>query len=171
VTDARLTQHWKKTKPSKSNPDMLVHGLLYNEAESKKAGKAVYRSPVLKISNVSMGLVKSERAPKGEEMIFLHFEGQSKKLGLNTTACKTLESLTGRVVPLEWVGFAIQLYVDPQAKYPGGEKGPAIRIRPTLPRGQQAETAPMVEPSPEVLERLEEEKEARLGDEREPGID
>ena len=92
-----------------------------------KAGRDVYWTPVLKIATVSIGLVKSQDKPNGEELIFLHFEGQSRKLGLNSTNAKTMTSLSGSPVPMRWVGLTIQLYVDPKAKYPKGETGPAIR--------------------------------------------
>lgn len=162
--DKRLNQHWKKLRPSKSNPDHLSHAHLHNGDASEKAGKDVYYSPVLKVVNVSIGLVKSQDKPKGEEMVFLHFEGQSRKLGLNTTNSKTMQSLSGSVAPARWIGLTIQLYVDPMAKYPAGEKGPAIRIRPTLPR--VADATPMPDARPEDVERLEAERDERLASEQ-----
>lgn len=165
--DKRLTKHWKTTRPSKSNPDHLSHAHLHNSEASEKAGHDVYWTPVLKITNVSIGLVKSQDKPNGEELIFLHFEGHARKLGLNSTNSKTMTSLAGSPVPMRWVGLSIQLYVDPQAKYPKGEKGPAIRIRPTLPKaGATSERMP--EPSAEDVERLEAARDARTGDDDGP---
>lgn len=166
--DKRLAKHWKTTRPSKSNPDHLSHAHLHNSEASEKAGRDVYWTPVLKIASVSIGLVKSQDKPNGEELIFLHFEGQSRKLGLNSTNAKTMTSLAGSPVPLRWVGLSIQLYVDPQAKYPKGEKGPAIRIKPMLPRG--ADATPMPDAKADDVERLEAERDEKIeGEGREPG--
>lgn len=173
TTDKRLTKHWKTVRPSKSNPDHLSHAHLLNSEASEKAGRDVYLSPIVKIARVSIGLVKSQESPNGDDMIFLHFEGQSKKLGLNSTNGKTMQNLSGSAVPLAWVGLTIQLYVDPNAKYPKGEKGPAIRIKPMLPRGA-ADPAPLAEPRPADVERLEAARDERVGDNeqgREPGQD
>lgn len=166
---SRLDQHWKTLRRSKSNPDLLTHADLYDSAESAKTGKAVYKRPVVKVVDVSIGLVKSQDKPNGEEMVFLHFQGVRRKLGLNSGNSRTMEQLTGRAAPSGWVGATIQLYVDPQAKYPKGEKGPAIRIRPTRPSGQ-AEADPMPNVPEEDRERLESEQAERLG-ERQPGED
>ncbi len=160
TTDKRLTRHWKTIRPSKSNPDHLSHAHLLNGEASEKAGSDVYFSPAVKIAKVSIGLVKSQESPNGDDMIFLHFEGQAKKLGLNSTNSKTMQQLSGSAAPVRWVGLTIQLYVDPQAKYPKGEKGPAIRIRPKLPRG--ADAVPMPEARPEDVERLEAAKQERI---------
>ncbi len=165
--DKRLTRHWKTIRASKSNPDHLSHAHLHNGEASDKAGRDVYWSPVLKIVDVTIGLVKSQEKPDGEELVFLHFEGRKEKLGLNTTNSKTLENLSGSVVPLRWIGLTIQLYVDPKAKYPRGEKGPAIRIRPMLPKGP--DPTPMPDARAADVERLEMAKEERI--EREPGDD
>lgn len=167
TVDKRLAKHWKTTRPSRSNPDHLTHAHLHNSEASEKSGKDVYWSPVLKITNVSIGLVKSQDKPNGEELIFLHFEGHSRKLGLNSTNSKTMTSLAGSPVPLRWVGLSIQLYVDPQAKYPKGEKGPAIRIRPTVPKAGAASER-MPEPSAEDVARLEAARDARVGDDDGP---
>lgn len=165
---SKPTGHWKSYRKSKANPDHLNHGHLLNAEASEKADRDVFRSPCLKIIDASIGLTKSRESPKGEEMLFLHFAGQSKKLGLNSTACQTLESLTGTGVPMRWIGTTIQLYVDPQAQYPGGKKGPAIRIRPTVPK-EKAETEALPSVPDETLARLEEEQARLLGHDREPG--
>ena len=175
--DKRLTKHWKTIRVNKSNPDHLSHAHLHNgeasEIATKKAGKNVdvYWSPVLRVADVSIGLVKSQDKPNGEEMVFLHFEGQSRKLGLNSTNSKTMESLSGSPTPIRWVGLSIQLYVDPRAKYPKGETGPAIRIKPMLPRGPDA--TPMPDARPEDVERLEGERDEKIegAATREPGDD
>lgn len=153
--------HWKKHHKNKSNPDHLSHAHLWDGEGSQAAGRDVYKSPVVKIVDVSVGLVKSRESPDGEEMNFLHFAGQSKKLGLNTTNCKTMEAMTGRVAPPQWIGTTIQLYVDPKAQYPGGKKGPAIRIKPMAAKGAP-ETEPLAGAPEAVAERLEEERAERL---------
>lgn len=170
TVDKRLTKHWKTVRPSKANPDHLSHAHLLDSAASEKAGRDVYQSPNVKIEKVSIGLVKSQESPNGDDMVFLHFAGQSKKFGLNTTNSKTMQSLSGSAAPIRWVGLTVTLYVDPQAKYPKGEKGPAIRIRPTLARGA-VDTAPMAEPRPDDVERLEVARDERVGDETAPGDD
>jgi hypothetical protein len=166
MTKDRLDQHWKKVRRSKANPDHLTHVDLFDEARSG-AGNNVYHSPILKIADVSIGLVKSRESPDGDEMTFLHFQGIRRKLGLNSTNSKTIESLTGTPIPRGWVGATIQLYVDPQARYPKGEKGPAIRIRPTAPKGQ-ADASALPDVPPAARERLENEHDERL---REPEED
>ena len=164
ATKDRLDQHWKKLRRSKANPEHLTHVDLFDETKSGQ-DKRVFHSPVLKIVDVSIGLTKSRENPDGEEMTFLHFQGIRRKLGLNATNSETLESLTGTPIPRGWVGFTIQLYVDPQAKYPGGKKGPAIRIRPMLPK-TKANDSPLPTVPEDDRERLENEQAERLG---EPG--
>lgn len=165
--DKRLDKHWKATRKSKSNPDYLSHAHLLDSDESEKAKRDVYREPILRISAVSIGLVKSKESPDGDEMTFLHFDGQSKKLGLNSTNSETMENLAGSGVPRRWVGLTIQLYVDPKAKYLGGKKGPAIRIKPMIPRGP---ATPMPDTKAEDVERLEADRDEKIdGDERQPG--
>lgn len=163
---SRLDQHWKTMRKSQSNPHHLTHADLFDAVRSKAEGRDVYKSPVVKIVDVSIELVKSAEKPNGEELIYLQFERVRKKLGLNSTNSATIEKLTGRGAPGQWIGTTIQLYVDPQAKYPKGQKGPAIRIRPTAPKGA-AEAAPLPDVPAEDHERLEKAKEERL--EREPG--
>lgn len=168
--DPRLDAHWRTVHRSKSNPDMLTHADLYDADKSKASGRNVYASPVVRVSSASIGMVKNADNPKGDEMVFLHFEGRKKKLGLNSTNHKQMEKLTGKGAPNQWVGAAIQLYVDPEAKYFGGGKGPAIRISPKLPSAK-----PDTSPEPEVpeadRERLEREHADRIADtaQREPG--
>lgn len=166
--DKRLDGHWRTVKRSKSNPDHLTHAHLFDAEKSRATGKSAYHSPVMKIVDVSIGLVKSQDTPKGDELVFLHFDRTKLKLGLNTTNSKTMARLTGREAPNGWVGTTIQLYVDPEAKYPKGEKGPAIRINPRLPRAGQDTTA-LPEVPTEDRERLEDEQAERL--DREPGED
>lgn len=159
IVDKRLNRHWKSIRKSKSNPDYLSHAHLLDSDASEKAGRDVYRTPVLRINAVSIGLVKSKESPDGDEMTFLHFDGQEKKLGLNSTNSETLENLSGSGVPKRWVGMVIQLYVDPKAKYLGGKKGPAIRIKPMLPKGAPT---PIPDPRPADVERLENAQEENL---------
>jgi hypothetical protein len=84
------------------------------------------------------------------------------------TNCETLESLSGTSNPDRWVGLRIEIYVDPESRYPSGKKGPAIRIRPNAPKGPVDKT-PMAEAPAGVRERLGNERDERL--EREPGED
>lgn len=162
----RLDQHWRTLKKNKSNPDHLNHAFLYDAPKSKATGRPHYHKPVMKVVGVSLGLVKSQDKPNGDEQVFLHFDKTKLKLGLNVTNSKTMARLTGQESPNGWVGTTIQLYVDPDAKYPKNETGPAIRISPRLPKAGQ-ETTPLPDVPAEDLERLENEQAEKLG--REPG--
>lgn len=157
--------HWRQNHDSISNH--LKSSDLYDAAKSTAQGKDVYASPVVEIEGMTTDRVKSREKPKGERRNFAKFKGKAKPLGLNVTNCETLESLSGSADPQRWVGLRIQLYVDPQARYPSGKKGPAIRIRPTLPKGP-ADTSPLPSVPEETRERLEREHEERIED-REPG--
>lgn len=164
--DPRLDAHWRTVHRSKANPDLLTHADLYDADKSKATGRAVYRSPVVKIVSVSIGLVKNKENPSGEEMVFLHLDKTKKKLGLNTTNHKQVEKLTGVGAPNQWVGATIQLYVDLNAKYFGGGTGPAIRVSPKLPRAS-GDASPLPDVPAEDRARLEDEHAKRL--DREPG--
>lgn len=157
--------HWRKNHQSDANNLRSVD--LYDEKESLRTGRDCYVSPVVKIVKMTVDVIKSREKPKGDKRNFAHFAGKSKPLGLNVTNCETLESLAGSPATERWVGLTVQIYVDPQARYPSGKKGPAIRIRPTLPDGK-ADTSPLPELSDEARERLEDDREERLA-EREPG--
>ena len=159
--DPRLDAHWRTVHRSKANPDMLTHADLYDAEKSKGAERNAWRSPVVRVSAVSIGLVKNKDNPKGEEMVFLHFEGRKKKLGLNSTNHKQMEKLTGKGAPNQWVGAVIQLYVDPDAKYFGGGTGPAIRISPKVPNAKPDTSAEPEIPAAD-RERLEQEHAERL---------
>ncbi len=161
--------HWRKNHETDSNH--LKSSDLYDEKNSQP-GAAVYGSPVVLIEKATTDKVKSREKPRGERRNFIYFKGKSKPLGLNVGNCEILESLSGSPDPQHWVGMTIQLYVDPQAKYPNGKKGPAIRIRPTLPRGQTADTGPLPSVSDAERERLEREHQERIDEPaREPGED
>jgi len=153
--------HWRKNHESASNN--LTSADIYDEKNSAP-NKPAYFSPVVLIERASSDRVKSAEKPKGEKRNFVYFKGKSKPLALNVTNCKTLESLSGSPDPAHWVGLTIQLFVDPDAKYPSGKKGPAIRIRPTLPRGATPDTGPLPEVSDAERERLETEHADRLNE-------
>lgn len=159
--------HWRRNHESDSN--LLKSVDLYHDAESDRQGRDIYRSPVVFIEKMTVDVVKSKEKPRGQKRNFAHFKGKAKPLGLNVGHCETLESLSGSSDPQRWVGLTIQLYVDPHAKYPGGKKGPAIRIRPTAPK-EKADTNPLPAVPEESRERLENEHAERL-DDREPGSD
>jgi len=154
--------HWRKNHQSDSNNLRSVD--LYDEKESQRTGKDRYVSPVVEIEKMTVGLIKSREKPKGEKRNFAHFKGKAKPLGLNVTNCETIADLAGSPATERWAGLVIQLYVDPQARYPSGKKGPAIRIRPTLPDGKP-DTSPLPEVSAEDRQRLEEEQAGRIEEE------
>lgn len=158
--------HWRKNHESASND--LRSADLYDDAASKREGRDVYASPIVRIEKMTVGKVKSREKPKGEQRNYAHFAGKSKALGLNVTNCETLTDLSGSPDTARWVGLTIQLYVDPAARYPSGKKGPAIRIRPMLPKGQ-ADTSPLPEVPAEERERLERDQAERLDEPGEEG--
>ena len=153
--------HWRKGHQSEANNLRSVD--LYDEAASQKSGRDCYVSPVVVIEKMSTAPVKSRDKPKGEIRNFAHFKGKSKPLGLNVTNCETLQDLAGSPATERWVGLVVQLYVDPRVRYPSGKKGPAIRIRPTLPDGKP-DTSPIPEVSEETWDRLEKEHEERIAE-------
>lgn len=150
--------HWRRNHDSKSN--LLRHHDLFDERNSTD-GKDVYLSPVVVIERMSVEKLQSKENPKGERRNVAHFRGKAKPLGLNVTNCETLESLSGSPDPQRWVGLTVKLVVDKNAKYPGGKRGPAIRIAPTKPTGP-SDTSPLPEVPADVRERLEAEQEANL---------
>lgn len=153
--------HWRKNHQSDANNLRSVD--LYDEAQSLKTGRDCYFSPVVRIEKMSVGVIKSREKPKGDKRNFAHFAGKAKPLGLNVTNCETLESLSGSPATERWVGLTIQIYVDPNSRYPSGKKGPAIRIRPTLPDGK-ADTSPLPGVSDAERERLDGEHDDRIAD-------
>ena len=154
--------HWRKNHETETND--LRSADLFDDAASKAQGRDVYASPIVRIEKMSVGRVKSREKPRGERRNYAHFTGKSKPLGLNVTNAETLQSLSGSPDTERWVGLTIQLYVDPQARYPSGKKGPAIRIRPTAPKGP-ADTTPLPDVPSEARERLDGELEERLSEE------
>jgi hypothetical protein len=156
--------HWRTNHETDSKH--LRSSDLFDDQASQRAQRDTYASPIVEIVKMSVDVVKSKEKPRGERRNFAHFKGKSKPLGLNVTNCETLESLSGTSDPNLWVGLVIQLYVDPSSKYPSGKKGPAIRIRPTAPKGP-VDTTPLADVPAETRDRLDHENAERLA--REPG--
>jgi hypothetical protein len=159
--------HWRKNHESAASKDLKHIDLLDERSSSNE--RRIFFSPIVRIERMTTGKMVSKDKPKGEQRNFAHFAGKAKPLGLNVTNCETLEDLSGSPDPKDWVGMTIQLYVDPQCKYPAGKKGPGIRIRPKLPNAP-ADTSPLPTVSDEARAQLEEEHQERL-EEREPGQD
>jgi hypothetical protein len=157
--------HWRKNHESDSNS--LRSSDLYDERGSEKAGRPVYFKPVVVIERMSVAKVKSREKPSGESRNFAHFKGHKKALGLNVTNAEAITMLAGSPDTARWIGLKLRLYVDPLAQYPGGKKGPAIRIS-TEAVGNAPVDKPPPELTPDTRERLETEHAERLG-EREPG--
>jgi len=151
--------HWRKNHESKST--LLTSADLFDEQASEAKGAPVYRRVVVKIARVGSDLIKSAEKPNGERRNFAYFVGEKKPLGLNATNCKTLTALFGSPDTKAWEGKTIGLYVDPNAKYPKGETGPAIRIHPKIPSSAAAPIPPV---DPSTRERLEDEKAKKLGE-------
>lgn len=160
--------HWRKNHESDS-PHLRAADL-YDDKRSAAERRDVYASPIVEIEKMSVSHVKSAEKPRGERRNFAHFKGKSKPLGLNVTNCETLASISGSPNTDAWKGLVVQLYVDPQARYPSGKRGPAIRIRPR-PAGGAVDTSPLADVPEDVRERLDQEQADALGEarEREPG--
>lgn len=154
--------HWRKNHDSEA-ARLLKSVDLYDAAKSEP-NRPVYLSPIVEIERMTVEAIKSREKPKGERRNFAYFKGKQKPLGLNVGACEQLEAFAGSPDPKHWVGLVIQLYVDPQAKYPSGKKGPAIRIRPTLPKGAKPDTSPLPEVPEADRDRLEAEHADRIAE-------
>lgn len=168
--------HWRMTHTSKlkskyedltlgeRNKDALSHIDLF-DAKKSEPNKPAYASPVVLIERMTEGVIRSKQEPEGQRRNVAHFKGKRKPLVLNVGHCETLASFAGSPDPQHWVGLLVHLYVDPNATYPGkNKKGPAIRFKPTRPRGD-ADTAPLPD-VPEVdRARLEAEHDERVEEE------
>lgn len=77
-------------------------------------------------------LEKVGQGSDAKDMCILYFRETDKGLGLNRTNGETLIDLFKTQEMDEWIGKQIALYVDKNVYY-GGQKKPAIRIRPFIP--------------------------------------
>lgn len=77
-------------------------------------------------------LEKVGQGNDAKDMCILYFRETDKGLGLNRTNGETLIDLFKTSEMDEWIGKQIALYVDKNVYY-GGQKKPAIRIRPFVP--------------------------------------
>lgn len=82
------------------------------------------------------------RGGKKKVVPVVTFRGARKKFVLAArTNRDTISGMYGPF-PVDWVGKAITLYMDPKCKSPQGGTCPGIRIRPTVPRGPSETIAP-----------------------------
>ena len=77
-------------------------------------------------------LEKVGQGSDAKDMCILYFRETEKGLGLNRTNGETLIELFKTPEMDEWTGKQIALYVDKNVYY-GGQRKPAIRIRPFAP--------------------------------------
>lgn len=76
--------------------------------------------------------VKFQQGRTQENMLGLAFKGKRRRLLLNATNRKVLNSLFSTTTG-KWSGHTIALYVQPGVRRPDGSTGPAVRIRDKLP--------------------------------------
>lgn len=81
-------------------------------------------------------LEKVGQGNDAKDMCILYFRETDKGLGLNRTNGEILKDLFKTDEMDEWIGKQIALYVDKNVYY-GGQKKPAIRIRPFIPGSGQ----------------------------------
>lgn len=81
------------------------------------------------IEKVTGGEITGEGGKKNRKPV-AHLVGKKKKLALNSTNCKVIESLYGKDVE-GWAGKRITLY--PTTTQFGGKEVGCIRIRPKVP--------------------------------------
>jgi hypothetical protein len=97
------------------------------------------RDVVVTIARVTAGKVVGEGGKTNKKPV-VYFAGKNKPLALNVSNAKMIEKLYGTFDTSKWIGKRVALYVT-QTKF-GGETVDCIRIRPTIPRGQDAPADP-----------------------------
>lgn len=111
-TEKQPRTHWKKL----FNNDYLGAWSLEEDQDKD-----------VTITKTGTTLVKSGQNPKGEECPIVFFEEFDIPMVLNSTNCKTIESIYGPIVE-DWVGKKVTLYVQGGIKA-FGTITEALRIR------------------------------------------
>lgn len=86
---------------------------------------------IVTIEKIEGGTVKGEGGKETKKPIAT-LKGVEKKLALNVTNCKTIESIAGSENVEDWAGVRVTLY--PTMTEYGGRPTSCIRIRPTAPK-------------------------------------
>ena len=88
---------------------------------------------VLTIKEVKPEIVKNKQGEK--ERAILYFKEPYKPMVLNTENGDMIVSLYKTGDPKAWIGKQIQVYIKHNVRLPDGGRGPAIRVRPSIPKG------------------------------------
>lgn len=112
--------HWKK---------------MMDDKEMLQAHDLDGRDVTITIEKVVGGSVRGENNKQNKKPI-AHIKGKTKKLALNVTNCKVIESLAGTPDPDEWAGLRITVF--PTTTDFGGKTVECIRVRPHHPKASKA---------------------------------
>lgn len=82
---------------------------------------------VVKIVKTEQGVVSGPQGKK--KCVLITFEGVPKPFGSNVTCNETIEAVTGKEDPKDWVGATITLYVTTTLMKDGTTRR-CIRVRP-----------------------------------------
>ena len=113
--------HWKKT----FNKDYLGSHDLDN-------GQGGYDSLAVTIDHIECKTINDPNGNK-EAVRIAHFKEKLKPMILNVGSCETIETFAGSQYIEDWKGVSIQVYVDPNARLFGGQRGAAVRIASQQP--------------------------------------
>ena len=76
--------------------------------------------------------LKSSNKKESKTQLLISLAEAEKKWASNVTNCSTIEMLTGKTDPSEWVGFKIELYPT-KTRDPNGQLVDCIRVSDQLP--------------------------------------
>jgi len=114
-------------------------------SDSAYLKKEDFAKPVItEITDVDeeqIGAPGEKKRPK----LVAYLEGYEKGLVLNLSNCQTLAAMSGSDNPKSWIGFRVEVFVNPSVSYGGHQVG-GIRLRSAV----------------ETPEEVEEEKEQEL---------
>ena len=108
-------------------------------ADSNYLGEADFNEGEEKVATIAH-VVESEEVMTAEgksRKAVLHFKEQLKPMILNVAKSKAIQKVVGSPYFEDWVGHAIQLYIDPNVKA-FGEIVSAVRVRPRKPTVKKA---------------------------------
>ena len=102
-------------------------------------------------------MLKSSNKRESKQQLLITLDEAEKKWAINVTNAGTIEMLTGKSDPNEWVGVRIELYVT-KTRDPSGQIVDCIRVREELPAADRKTEKP--KHRQEVSQYLHEMKEA-----------
>lgn len=114
--------HWKKVV---SDPNFLSEAD-FDESEEK----------VATIARVAEGVTVQTAEGKSKKAV-VYFSEELKPMILNVARSKAITKVAGSPFFEDWVGVALQLYIDPNVKA-FGEIVSAVRVRTTKPQIKKA---------------------------------